>query len=296
MRHGHLPAEARDGGTGDLAEWLAFGWSRPARTTWIEVDGAAIHVRNWSDDDLSKPAMLFVHGFRANSHWWDHIAPRFACTHRVAALDLSGMGCSEWRPSYSAGLHALEILAAADHLGLRDAILVAHSYGGQPALRACRTEPGRFARIILIDSRTSGASARSVGVGPVSRAYPDIEAVVARYRFRPPAGAVHPALVDHLARHAVRRVAGGWVWSFDRALTPAQVTETEADMYRPVEPTSIYIHGVESGIAPSGIAEDIASRLGCAALFSIGGCGHHVPIEAPQTLQGLLGKIVACRS
>ena len=56
-------------------------------------DGRATKVRG----------LLFIHGMNAHSHWWDFIAPQFAGEYRVAAMDLTGMGDSDFRYEYDPG-------------------------------------------------------------------------------------------------------------------------------------------------------------------------------------------------
>jgi len=62
------------------------------------VAGTPVHLRCWGTED--RPGLVFVHGGAAHSGWWDHVAPFFARSHRVVALDLSGHGDSGRRPVY----------------------------------------------------------------------------------------------------------------------------------------------------------------------------------------------------
>ena len=43
---------------------------------------------------------MFVHGFAGHTHWWDWVAPAFQDRWTTVALDLSGMGDSEWRTGW----------------------------------------------------------------------------------------------------------------------------------------------------------------------------------------------------
>src|SRR3954471_613536 len=84
---------------GGTPTWFrrAVDENKPDHTD-IEVNGCRIHLRLWGAP--GRPAMVFVHGGGAHSGWWDHIAPFFAATHRVAAVDLSGHGDSGFRSEY----------------------------------------------------------------------------------------------------------------------------------------------------------------------------------------------------
>ena len=80
----------------------------------IDVDGAKIHYLFWGD--RTKPGLFFVHGYAANAHWWDFIAPYFTDNYSVAAIDLSGMGDSEHRAVYSQEQYSREIKSVCDDL------------------------------------------------------------------------------------------------------------------------------------------------------------------------------------
>ena len=68
----------------------------------VTVGGARIRYSAWGEPDHR--GVLFVHGGRAHRNWWRPFAPFFAENRRVAALDLSGMGDSDWREKYSLDL------------------------------------------------------------------------------------------------------------------------------------------------------------------------------------------------
>jgi pimeloyl-ACP methyl ester carboxylesterase len=126
-----------------------------------------------------------VHGFRATGQWWDHIAPHFADRFRVVAIDLSGMGDSGTRGTYSRALHGVEILEVIKALGLRQTTIAAHSYGTFASLCAARIDPDPINRMILIDGYPSPA-------GPIPETpqnyYRSKEEISARYRLIPPGG------------------------------------------------------------------------------------------------------------
>ena len=59
------------------------------------VEGARVHYLRWGDK--ARPGLLLVHGNAAHAYWWSFIAPFLARDYNVAAIDLSGMGDSDWR-------------------------------------------------------------------------------------------------------------------------------------------------------------------------------------------------------
>src|SRR5580698_4422257 len=81
-------------------------------SAFVEVDGARIHYLRWGD--RAKPGLLLVHGNAANAYWWSFIAPFLAREYNVAAMDLSGMGDSDWRADYSMEQFVQEQLAVCE--------------------------------------------------------------------------------------------------------------------------------------------------------------------------------------
>ena len=126
----------------------------------------AIHYLRWGD--RARPGLLLVHGNAAHAYWWSFIAPYLARDYNVAAMDLSGMGDSGWRSSYSMELFAEEQLAVCTAAGMFDAgeppVIAAHSFGGFVTMLTGALYGERLAGTVIIDS--PGQSAGS----PASRA------------------------------------------------------------------------------------------------------------------------------
>ena len=132
---------------GELAEvappWFAWAVAQAPQSRYAEANGNLLHYLEWNTHDRTKPVLLFVHGLRAHAHWWDFIAPFFIESHRVIALDLSGMGDSGWREKYSATQLARDVTTFIEVLGLERPTVVAHSYGGLCTLRAASSRACR---------------------------------------------------------------------------------------------------------------------------------------------------------
>ena len=56
-------------------EWFVSAIENSPEHHYLDVEGANIHYSLWGDS--SKPGLFFVHGYSANSNWWDFIAPHF---------------------------------------------------------------------------------------------------------------------------------------------------------------------------------------------------------------------------
>lgn len=105
-----------------------------------------------SGDRRDEPVVLFVHGLGGRAEQW---APLFHQLVRegvrCAALDLPGHGKSEVGDETNLGTLSGAIAAAADALGLRRFVLVAHSLGATAALDYAGKHPSRVAGLLLLD-------------------------------------------------------------------------------------------------------------------------------------------------
>lgn len=281
-----------------LPAWAAWALGRPGRSRGVPVDGIELHALCWSVEDVDKPPLLFVHGHRAHAHWWDFIAPYFAATHRVFAMDLSGMGDSDRRSVYPAGVAARDIVGLVRALGLAPVTVIGHSNGGLRALRACGEAPDVFERVIAIDSyavfqggRHPTEPARLRG----DRVYPDLASAVARYRLLPEQSHVEPWALAHVARHSVREVEGGWCWKFDPLMPSGLEQEDDgqallAAVQRPVH----YVYGGASAIVSEALAQRIVRTLpmGHGPIVVPGG-HHHLMFDQPAALIAILQALLA---
>jgi pimeloyl-ACP methyl ester carboxylesterase len=205
----------------DGPEWLRRNLLPPGTSDFVVIDGASIHYLSWDWQYRERPALILVHGFRGHAHWWSFLAPFFLGTHRVAAIDLSGMGDSGHRQRYDGLRLAQDLLGFIERLDLAPATVIGHSYGGSRALRAAAEHPGAIAHAILVDTYFDVPGSRPMpAVAPIElRTYPDRNAAQARFRLFPPQPATKEDLMRYVTHHSVRRVAAGWSWKFDPRLS-----------------------------------------------------------------------------
>lgn len=278
-----------------LAEWLAQGWACEAEERAVEVEGAVVRYRAWPADP-ALPVLLFVHGFQAHARWWDHIAPHFAGRYRPVAIDLTGMGDSDRRESYSRRQYAREILAVLAQEGGGKATLVPHSFGSVSALFAGRLAPEAIERIVVIDAHVF----RDENDGPVRdmvlRPYPTFEEALGRYRLNPPGKWPVPEILDYLARHSLRQTGAGWEWKFDPAILRSVHGETIRAELSGLDLPVDFIRGELSETAgpdsAQGFRENLP-RFGAPVVIPV--CHHHVMIEQPLALLAALRGVLARR-
>ncbi|MES2320766.1 MAG: alpha/beta hydrolase [Pseudomonadota bacterium] len=278
--------------------WFAWAVAQKAQTGFVQANGVRLHYLEWNPGDTQKPVLLFVHGFRAHARWWDWIAPYFIETHRVIALDLSGMGESDRREAYSAPLLAADITAFIDARGLAGFTVVAHSYGGLTALRAASMRPELFGRVIVLDTFVIFAGAvieldpPRLGGGP---AYPNRAAARARYRLLPPQPDPLPVLIDHIAGHSMREDAEGVRWKFDSRLNGQDTHLYDGDdMLARITAPVDYVYGECSALVDAEHAQRIVAGLARARGPIVIPLGHHhLMLDQPLALVATLRALLA---
>jgi pimeloyl-ACP methyl ester carboxylesterase len=99
------------------------------------------------------PPLILLHGGRDHSRSWDWTAQALRDKWHVIAPDLRGHGDSDWSPSGDyGGLTTLYDLAQLIHqLQFAPVTIVAHSYGGNIALRYTGTYPANVRKLVAIE-------------------------------------------------------------------------------------------------------------------------------------------------
>ncbi|MFG2569585.1 alpha/beta fold hydrolase [Streptomyces sp. NPDC048567] len=83
---------------------------------------------------------------------WDEVVPGLrAAGHGVHPLTLSGLGGKRERP-VGRQTQVTDVLGEVDRLGLRDVVLVGHSYAGIPVGQAAARLGDRLARVVFVDA------------------------------------------------------------------------------------------------------------------------------------------------
>ena len=118
----------------------------PTGATFANIADSRVH---YVDRGVGQ-AVVLMHGFGSSLEVWNELVPELARGHRVIAVDLKGFGWTD-RPEgdYSPSAQAEMVWALLDHLEVRRAALVGHSWGASVALAMALSAPKRTTRIAL---------------------------------------------------------------------------------------------------------------------------------------------------
>ncbi len=121
----------------------------PVRDEYIIADDLTFHYMQWGEQ--GKP-LLCIHGITANGYCFQALADGLANDHRVFAYDLRGRGDSDKPESgYSIPIHAADLAAIIDELGLDRPVVIGHSLGAYIGLYFAAHYPEKISKLVLVD-------------------------------------------------------------------------------------------------------------------------------------------------
>ena len=195
-----------------------------------------LHYVDWGNPDA--PPLVLLHGGRDHCRSWDWVAERLAADWHVIAPDLRGHGDSAWSNAgnYMMAGYIYDLAQLIHQQRLAPVTIVAHSLGGNIALRYTGLYPENVARIVAIEglgpahlterARMTVAERTTKWIeetralaARTARRYSSIEEGVSRMRD------VNKRLSAHQARHlTVHGMAqnedGTFSWKYDPYVRP----------------------------------------------------------------------------
>ena len=272
-------------------QWFWDAIDNKPESDFVEVDGTDVNFLYWSE--AGKPGLLFVHGHNAHAHWWDFIAPNYADKYQAVSLDLSGMGDSDHRDEYSAGIYAKEIVAVADICAMpRDTILVSHSFGGMVSIRTIAKNSERFKGLILLDSgikHPDDVKSPEPDRLASAKLYPTSEIARSRFRLQPAQQCENQFIVDHIARHSIEYFDEGFGWKFDEEQRQRmQVYEDAKDDFESIVTKCALIYGDRSEYFSAKSAAYMKEVLPHLEVKELQDAQHHLFLDQPLSFMAEL--------
>ena len=291
--------DKEDSGTTTIPDWFWQAVETPAETRTVEVDECDVVYRFYPSP--GKPGMLLIHGMNAHSRWWDFIAPQLLDEYEIAAMDLTGMGDSDYRYEYSPETYADEIKAVLDDAGFsQDCIVVAHSFGGYMAVKAANDYPDRFAALVLVDSGIRHPDdpppEHTMMMGGRAKVYPDKETALMRFRLQPPQPCDNAYILQYIARNSLMAAdGGGWAWKFDEDLpTSIAGRDRQPEDYAGLQVKLGLIYGDDSELFSQRTLDYMRELIPQDfPAYGIKDAQHHVFLDQPEAFVETLRKL--CR-
>lgn len=127
----------------------AFGVS-PTSHSFIS-QRLRLHYVDWGN--AAAPPLLLLHGGRDHCRSWDWVADRLRGDWHVIAPDLRGHGDSAWSPDgdYSMAAYVYDLAQFIHQIEVVPVTIVAHSLGGNIALRYTGLFPANVKHLVAIE-------------------------------------------------------------------------------------------------------------------------------------------------
>jgi pimeloyl-ACP methyl ester carboxylesterase len=125
-------------------------WSdaAPHKSGFVTANGIRLHYLDWGG---SGPALTLIHGFAANPHTFDDLAPAFTDRFRVIAYARRGAGRSDAKEPYDTATLTEDLRGLMDALGIAKAHLAGWSMGGNEITAMASTHPERVDHIVYLE-------------------------------------------------------------------------------------------------------------------------------------------------
>jgi pimeloyl-ACP methyl ester carboxylesterase len=283
-------------------DWFKWAISSAPQSRIVAVEDCPIHYLFWpaQAETAIDRGLLFVHGGGAHAQWWSFIAPYFTRDFKVAAIDLSGMGDSGRRASYGSELRAQEMRAVIADAGLgRHPFVIGHSFGGFMTMKFASRFGNDLGGAVIVDSpiRSPEEEAQRPLTPPKwtnKRVYESLEAGMARFRLMPPQACENDFIVEHIARHSLMQVDGGWTWKFDgAAMGSRRFGEPFREYLQAAQCRAALIFGENSALVSRRTASYMSSLMGPhAPIVEVPEAQHHVMLDQPLAFVAALRMLL----
>ncbi len=126
--------------------------TKPVHDEFLIADDVTLRWVQWGEQGKQ---IICVHGITANAFFFQSLADDLSSDYQVFAYDLRGRGDSD-KPEdgYSVPIHAADLAALIDELGLDRPIIIGHSLGALIALYFAAHYPEKLSKLVLLDAGT----------------------------------------------------------------------------------------------------------------------------------------------
>ena len=266
---------------------------------FVDVRGARLHVAEMG----SGAPVLLLHGWP--QHWWAwrSLMPLLADRFRVLAMDLRGFGWSEATPrGYRKEELAADVVGALDALGIEQASLVGHDWGGIVGFLVCLNHPDRVARyspmntghlwpkvaLKTLPKQLGGAAYQGLLASPGLGRRVGSSPRVLRGIFNAISTQSDVVLEEFEAfaprfKDPARARAASQVYrTFQLYEFPAWVRGRYRD--RRLTTPTLWLHGVGDPVIKPGMIKDISEHADDVRIEYLSDCGHFPAEERPEVV------------
>ena len=278
-------------------EWFLKSIANKGVEVLINNPNGDISYSKWKSNNQSKNLLILIHGTGAHKKWWDPIAPQFIDETNVIAVDLPGMGDSDFREKYSIKDFGSCIFSIIEKekkdAQIENIYIVGHSLGGQVAAYLASEYKDLVTSLIMIDTfiRPPDYDPSEHEGGPLRKIkyYPDKKTILQRFRLMPTQECKNDWFLRYIAEYSVREVEDGWRWKFDDLMFNS--LERLFGYKFSFKCPALFIYGANSLLMSGNILSNIKKMYSDIMEFEkVDEAAHHVPLDKPLEIVDIIKK------
>ena len=285
----------------ETPKWFLDALAQKPDIKTVKIKGSKISYNCWGEKN--KPGLIFVHGGMAHADWWNFITPYFLKTHRVIAMNLGGMGDSEWRKEYSTETWGLEIEGVCKKEKLKKPIIIGHSLGGMCGVYAASIMKKNLYGLVIVDTAILPPSDKPPKFDFKIRAnkiYKSLKEIKSRFRLVPGQIDALEYIMDYIAEKSIKKNKGGWTWKFDpnymKIFNSESFLERQAiyrNKLKGLKCRVAILRGEKSVIFPGSSAKYMHELMDKKSpIINVPEAHHHIMVDQPMALISALRSLI----
>ena len=285
----------------ETPKWFLDALAQKPDIKTVKIKGSKISYNCWGEKN--KPGLIFVHGGMAHADWWNFITPYFLKTHRVIAMNLGGMGDSEWRKEYSTETWGLEIEGVCKKEKLKKPIIIGHSLGGMCGVYAASIMKKNLYGLIIVDTAILPPSDKPPKFDFKIRAnkiYKSLKEIKSRFRLVPGQIDALGYIMEYIAEKSIKKNKGGWTWKFDpnymKIFNSESFLERQAvyrNKLKGLKCRVAILRGEKSVIFPGSSAKYMHELMDKKSpIINVPEAHHHIMVDQPMALISALRSLI----
>ena len=285
----------------ETPKWFLGALAQKPEIKTVKIKGSKISYNCWGEKN--KPGLIFVHGGMAHADWWNFITPYFLKTHRVIAMNLGGMGDSEWRKEYSTETWGLEIEGVCKKEKLKKPIIIGHSLGGMCGVYAASIMKKNLYGLVIVDTAILPPSDKPPKFDFKIRAnkiYKSLKEIKSRFRLVPGQIDALGYIMEYIAEKSIKKNKGGWTWKFDpnymKIFNSESFLERQAvyrNKLKGLKCRVAILRGEKSVIFPGSSAKYMHELMDKKSpIINVPEAHHHIMVDQPMALISALRSLI----
>ncbi|MGH2611757.1 MAG: alpha/beta fold hydrolase [Rhabdochlamydiaceae bacterium] len=246
------------------------------QTKFADVWG---HKVRYLEEGKSDKTILLIHGLGGSAERWLKIIPSLSPKYKVIAPDMIGFGHSD-KPSvdYTIEFFGKFLSAFIDTLGLKTAILVGTSLGGQIAAECAYANSSIEKLVLVAPSGTMKQSTAAVDAYMMAALYPNHSSARIAFEMMSNSGTVDEFTVsDFVKRMSIPNAK----LAFVSAVLGIKNSVIGEKLQKITVPT-LLVWGKEDRVIPIEHAEQFVSSIRNCEFLKLNDCGHLPHVEKPD--------------